>query len=369
MSKILITGGLGFIGHHLALKLSKNNIVGVVDNLSRPFTNKNSSSVYSKDYNWQYLEKYYPKIQKKILDIRDKDKISNFIQNFKPEIIIHAAGQTSAVDSITNPEFDFENNVIGLFNVLNAAKKMKQTTDFIFISTNKVYGNNVHKIPLFEGEKRFFTKDENFKGFSESLSIDNSIHTPYGISKLSGDLYVQEFGKNYGMKNSVFRLSCIYGDQQFGILGQGFISYMLLNAINNRKVQIFGNGKQVRDILYIDDLTSLIEIYLKATSNEIPKVFNQKSRVYNIGGGINNTISLLELVEKFEYHLKKKIEVEFLDWRTGDQKLYISDISKITSEFKWKPSVNPDDGILKMINWLNSNNNLLINDTNKRKKL
>ncbi|MHA1475515.1 MAG: NAD-dependent epimerase/dehydratase family protein, partial [Promethearchaeota archaeon] len=298
MSKILITGGLGFIGHHLAIKLSqKGHKISVLDNLSRPTAviSDPLNPIY-KDYNWEYLEEFHPKIKKKIIDIRDNEKITNLIQNFKPEIIIHAAGQTSALDSIENPRFDFDNNMVGLFNVLNSAKERQIVKNFLYISTNKVYGNNVSKIPLIEGETRYIPEEKKFKGFSETLSIDHSIHTPYGVSKLAGDLYVQEFGKIYGMRNTVFRLSCIYGDQQFGIHGQGFISYMFLNAISGKPINIYGNGKQVRDILYIDDLSNLIEKYLSSTMGLNPKIFNQKSRVYNIGGGINNTISLLELV-------------------------------------------------------------------------
>ena len=363
MSKILITGGLGFIGHHLAINLSqKGHKIAVLDNLSRPKTFVcNSLKTSSKNYNWEYLDKFYPKIEKKIIDIRDKEDIRNLIQNFKPEIIIHAAGQTSAVNSIENPRFDFENNIIGLFNVLNSAKESNITTDFIYLSTNKVYGNNVSNIPLIEGRTRYLPQEKNFNGFSETLSVDHSTHTPYGISKLAGDLYVQEFGQMYNMKNTVFRLSCIYGDQQFGIHGQGFISYMFLNAISGKPIQIYGNGKQVRDILYIDDLVNLIERYLSSTSILNPKIFNQKSRVYNIGGGMNNTISLLELVGKYESILGKKLKMHFSDWRLGDQNLYISDITKIYSDIEWKPIINPELGIKRLIKWVEANKNLFFN--------
>jgi len=195
MSKILITGGLGFIGHHLAIKLfQKGHKVTVVDNLSRPSAViSDPLKLIDKNYNWEYLEEFYPKIKKEIIDIRDNEKITTSIQNFKPEIIIHAAGQTSAVDSIENPRFDFDNNTIGLFNVLNSAKKSQIVRNFLYISTNKVYGNSVSKIPLIEEKTRYIPKEKIFKGFSETLSIDHSIHTPYGVSKLSGDLYVQEY--------------------------------------------------------------------------------------------------------------------------------------------------------------------------------
>ncbi len=363
MSKILITGGLGFIGHHLAINLSqKGHKITVLDNLSRPISNIIiSSKIKDKNYNWEYLDEFHPKIEKKIIDIRDREKVTAIIQNFKPEIIIHAAGQTSAVGSIENPRFDFENNIIGLFNILNSAKESQIVTDFLYISTNKVYGNNVSNIPLIEGKTRYIPEEKKFTGFSETLSVDHSIHTPYGVSKLAGDLYVQEFGKIYGMKNTVFRLSCIYGDQQFGIPGQGFISYMFLNAISGKPIQIYGNGKQVRDILYIDDLSNLVERYLASTSSLNPKIFNQKSRVYNIGGGINNTISLLELIGKFESILGKKIEIEFSNWRLGDQKLYISDLTKIYSEFGWKPNINPEQGIERLTNWIEKSKDIFFN--------
>ena len=363
MSKILITGGLGFIGHHLAINLSqKGNKISVLDNLSRPKTTISKfSKTTNKNYNWDYLDKFYPKIEKKIIDIRNKEEIANYIQNFKPEIIIHAAGQTSALDSIENPRFDFENNIIGLFNVLNSAKESHLKPDFLYISTNKVYGNNVSKIPLIEGKTRYIPEEKNFKGFPETLSVDHSIHTPYGVSKLAGDLYIQEFGQIYNMKNTVFRLSCIYGEQQFGIHGQGFISYIFLNAISGKPIQIYGNGKQVRDILYIDDLSDLIERYLSSTSSLNPKIFNQKSRVYNIGGGMNNTISLLELVGKFESILGKKLKIEFSNWRLGDQKLYISDITKIYSDIGWKPIINPELGIERLAKWMEANKNLFFN--------
>nr|WP_147662886.1 NAD-dependent epimerase/dehydratase family protein [Candidatus Prometheoarchaeum syntrophicum]QEE15992.1 dTDP-glucose 4,6 dehydratase [Candidatus Prometheoarchaeum syntrophicum] len=363
MSKILITGGLGFIGHHLAIKLSqKGHKIAVLDNLSRPYTTTgNSLKRPDKNYNWDYLDKYYPKIEKYLKDIRNREEIVKIFQFFQPEIIIHAAGQTSAIDSIRNPRVDFENNVDGLFNILNSAKESQNATDFIYFSTNKVYGNNVGKIPLVEGKSRYIPEEKNFNGFTETLSIDHSIHTPYGISKLTGDLYVQEFGQIYNMKNTVFRLSCIYGDQQFGIHGQGFISYMFLNAISGKPIQIYGNGKQVRDLLYIDDLAILIEKYLSSTSNLNPQLFNQKSRVYNIGGGINNTISLLELVREFELILGKKLKTEFSNWRLGDQKLYISEISKIYSDIGWKPNINPELGIKKLTKWVEVNRSLFFN--------
>jgi len=363
MSKILITGGLGFIGHHLAIKLfQKGHKITVLDNLSRPITViSDPLNPINKNFNWEYLEEFYPEIKKEIIDIRDIEKITNIIENFKPEIIIHAAGQTSAVDSIENPRFDFDNNTIGLFNVLNSAKESNIVRDFLYISTNKVYGHNVSKTPLIEGKTRYIPEKKNFKGFSETLSIDHSIHTPYGISKLTGDLYVQEFGKIYDMKNTVFRLSCIYGDQQFGIHGQGFISYMFLNAISGKPIQIYGNGKQVRDILYIDDLSDLVERYLSSTIGLNPKIFNQKSRVYNIGGGINSTISLLELVGKFESILGKKLKTEFSNWRLGDQKLYISDITKIYSDIGWKPNIYPEIGIKRLTKWIEANKTLFFN--------
>ena len=354
---ILITGGLGFIGSHLAIQALKQKYrVYVIDNLSRPTSHQNNNREKAKYFTQDLFKRKYPSIKIFVENICNKENLQLIFAEIQPDIIIHAAGQTSAIDSILNPEFDFQNNVMGLFNTLECTRQCKNRPLFIFFSTNKVYGTSPNQISLDEGDTRYIPRNMESSGITENNSLDQTKHTPYGISKLTGDLYVQEYGKLYNMDTCVFRLSCIYGDRQFGFEEQGWISHFVIQALLNKEITIFGNGKQVRDILYIDDLVNLVLKYIEnmQTLGKKKQSDQDSNQVFNVGGGNENSISLLELITIIESQLGKKIKKLIQTWRPADQKYYVTDISKAAHTFSWKPLINTSSGIRKVINWTQS---------------
>jgi CDP-paratose 2-epimerase len=358
-NSIIITGGLGFIGSHAAIHMYKLGFqVVIIDNLSRPTPNIKTSN--NKSYNLSLLEKDYPEIIINIRDIREKKKILSIFNEYKPNCVLHAAGQTSAVGSIKDPENDFENNVIGLFNTLESARVCGTVKSFIFLSTNKVYGNSPNCIALSENKFRYFSSDKSFKGFNEQTSIDHTKHTPYGVSKISGDMYVQEYGQLYDFNTVVFRMSCIYGARQFGFIEQGWISHLIISSLLDKDITIFGDGKQVRDILFIDDLTRLFALYLEKSNAEPLNSIVNGSSVYNIGGGINYCVSLKEVLALIEEHREKPLNINYEDWRPGDQKIYVSDIQKVNDILGWKPEISPNKGIEMAFKWLSEHKDMFI---------
>ena len=221
----------------------------------------------------------------------------------------------------------------------------------IFCSTNKVFGENVNKCEVIKENQRYCFSKEFSNGISEKFSIDLCEHTPYGASKLCSDIYFQEYGHLYGLKTAIFRMSCIYGTRQFGVEDQGWIAHFIISAITGKKLNIFGDGKQVRDILYVSDL-------IDAYDSFIQKAEKIKHNVFCIGGGIENTLSLIELINILEDELDIKIEYKISDWRPSDQKVYISDIRKASKILNWTPKVKPREGVKLLIDWVQLNINL-----------
>lgn len=247
-----------------------------------------------------------------------------------------------------NPELDLVTNIIGTFNILEIARK--KDAKIIFTSTNKVYGENVNKLKLIENEKRYEFADEKYKkGIPEEFPIDLTSHTPYGCSKLASDIYVQDYFYTYGLSTFCLRMSCIYGIRQFGVEDQGWVAWFAIATLTNKQINIYGNGKQVRDILYVEDLCNLIS---KIIDSKI------KHAVYNIGGGPSNSISLLELLDLLERITGRRANVKFFDWRKSDQYVYISDITKAKRELNWEPKISFEEGIKRLINWIKENINL-----------
>jgi len=342
MNKILVTGGAGFIGSHVAEFYAKKGFeVVVFDNLSRATLLANS--LVDPLYNWNYL-KQYKNVTLIRGDVRDRKNLISAAKG--ADAIVHTAAQTAVTTSLTDPVTDFETNTIGTFNVLEAARKNDSAV--IYTSTNKVYGENVNNIRIKEGKKRYAFADLKYKnGVNEELSIDFTGHSPYGASKLAADLYVQEYAHTYGLKTGVFRMSCIYGDRQFGVEDQGWVAWFVIAALNDFPITIYGDGKQVRDVLYINDLVLAFDKFLHS---------KQKHVLLNMGGGPDNTLSLIELLEMLEKKLNKKITVRYSDWRNADQKVYISDISKAMKVLNWKPQISPIEGINRLIEWAKSYN-------------
>ncbi len=338
--KIVITGGGGFVGSHAALTYAQQgHEVVIIDSLAR-------GRLLKKDiptHNWDRLEAVEGVTRVKG-DICDFGLLKDTIAG--ADAIIHTAAQTAVTTSVVNPVPDFASNAIGTFHVLEAARQQDIKT-VVYASTNKVYGENVNAVPIVEEEQRYaFDK---VKGITEEFSIDRCEHTPYGCSKLTGDLYAQDYGHLYGLRTGVFRMSCIYGTHQFGVEDQGWVAWFTIATLMNKPITIFGDGKQVRDVLYVSDLVNAYDTFIKS------KV---KHGVWNTGGGPSNTMSLLELLDILEEATGKRAAMSFGDWRPSDQKVYISDITKIGKELGWKPTVGPKQGVQKLVEWVQANKQL-----------
>jgi CDP-paratose 2-epimerase len=343
--RILVTGGAGFIGSHVAEYYArKAERVIVFDNLSR-------ATILGKFigdplYNFYYLKNNYANIELVKGDVCNFDEIKKMSSGV--DVIVHAAAQVAMTTSLSNPRIDFKINVLGTINVLEAARLNDATV--IFCSTNKVYGENVNKVPVYERKNRYCFTDARYKkGIPESFPIDLCGHSPYGCSKLAGDLYVQDYAHTYGLKTGVFRMSCIYGERQFGVEDQGWIAWFAIATLTDRVITIYGDGKQVRDVLYVSDLVDSFDFFINSSL---------KHGVFNIGGGLKNTLSVLELLHLLANLTGKKPRFSFTSWRPADQKVYVSDISKAKRVLKWKPKENPRTGIQKLVYWIESRKGL-----------
>ncbi|MBI2660989.1 GDP-mannose 4,6-dehydratase [Candidatus Woesearchaeota archaeon] len=335
--KVLVTGGAGFVGSHVAeFYAKKGHDVIVFDNLSRAkLLNKN---IPSKEYNLDYLKKF-SNIMPIKGDIRDASSIESAAKG--QDAIIHTASQTAVTSSVKDPRTDFEVNAAGTFNVMEAARK-NDVKCIVYCSTNKVYGEKVNSVNVTEGESRYEFEKGFEKGIPESFGIDLCSHTPYGCSKLAGDMYAQDYARTYGIKTGVFRMSTIYGARQFAVEDQGWVTWIVMSALKKRPITIYGNGKQVRDALYVTDLVAAFDSFI---SGRIAH------GVYNMGGGPENSISILELIEMLGKITGRKIELSFGEWRPSDQRVYISDIRKAVKELKWKPQISIGEGVNKVLDY------------------
>ena len=339
--RILVTGGAGFIGSHVAeYYAKKKDEVIVLDNLSR--TKILGKVIGDPLYNWNYL-KQYRNVELVKGDIRDFDKVKRVAKNV--DAIIHTAAQVAVTTSIVNPRVDFEINALGTFNLLEAARL--NDSAIVICSTNKVYGENVNKIPVIEKETRYEFADPTYKsGIPETFPVDLTGHSPYGCSKLAADVYAQDYAYIYGLKTGVFRMSCIYGERQFGIEDQGWISWFAIATLTGKLITIYGNGKQVRDVLYVSDLVDVFDKFLNS---------NLRHEVFNIGGGPRNTLSLFELLEMLKRMSGMNPKISFAGWRPADQKIYTSNINKVKTLLNWEPKISPEDGVRRLVNWISSN--------------
>ena len=327
--RILITGGLGFIGVNAAKYFSKNNEVHILDNVTRK-GNINNYETLSSNSN----------IKLHVKDIRNFFDIENLFKTLQPDVVIHLAGQVAVTFSVFNPREDFEINALGTFNILECIRQHSPNSILLFASTNKVYGD--YKSELTESETRY--SYTNSLGVSEDTLLD--FHSPYGCSKGAADQYVRDYSRIYGIKSVVLRQSCIYGQNQFGIEDQGWVAWFTIASTFGKKFYIYGDGKQVRDVLHVEDLIALYDKIIK----NIDKCAGQ---IFNVGGGINNTLSLLELLSILGK--ENVLHYEYSDWRPGDQKIYVSDITKLKEILGWEPSININIGLTKLMNWVKIN--------------
>lgn len=338
MKKILITGGLGFIGLNTALYLSERGYkCHIIDNYYR-VESKNNLHLIENNKNISFQE----------IDITDKDSIENLIKSNSFFAILNFAGQVAMSKSLENPIQDFLINAFGSLCILNAINLYSKDTFYLYASTNKVYGD-LRWDKLKELETRFESK--NFaSGYSSDISLDAT--TPYGCSKFTGDLYAQDFFKIYELRTTVFRLSTVCGTNQTFTYDQGWVGWYINEAINKKNndfINILGTGKQVRDILFIEDFVKLVEIYLKDSINFVGKKFN-------IGGGYKNSLSILELIKFLEHNLGKKYNLNHQNERLSDQRYYVSNISSLDSEHNWKPTVDLNKGLNQFIDFVKTKN-------------
>lgn len=332
--KALIIGGAGFIGSNLVEKLiNKNKEVCVIDNLSRKGTLELKKKI-----------KFDSKYEFKNIDINDFNKLFNYFKTKNFSHIYLLAGQVAVTTSLSNPRLDFNSNALGCFNVLEAIRKTRSSAKLIFSSTNKVYGK-LDKLKTGLDIKSGYYLKKFKKGIDENYPVD--FVTPYGCSKGVGDFYCQDYFKNFNINTVVFRQSCIYGRMQLGIEDQGWIAWFIIASLLNKNIKIYGDGNQVRDALFADDL---IDAYLKVANSS-----KANGKVYNIGGGYKNRISINNLVSILEKKLNIKINVKYYKERKGDQKVFISNNDKAKKDFNWYPKTKFDNGLNHTIRWIVDN--------------
>jgi CDP-paratose 2-epimerase len=337
--RVFVTGGAGFIGCNASSRLLKEgHEVVVFDNLSRRGTLSNLLWLREQG-NLGFVAG----------DLRNAAQVATAVQDNGPfDLVLHLAAQVAVTTSVTNPREDFEINAMGTFNLLEALRQHNPDAFLIYASTNKVYGGMENIEVELQGERYGYRDYPN--GISEESLLD--FHSPYGCSKGAADQYVRDYGRIYGIPSVVFRQSCIYGYRQFGIEDQGWVAWFTIANELGKDITIYGDGKQVRDVLFIDDL---VNAYLKAYENRDKTT----GRIYNVGGGAGNTMSLLELLSFMEDLCGKKITYTWDDWRPGDQKVFVCDIAKAAEDFGWKPEYSPQAGVEKLWRWVRDNREMI----------
>ncbi len=340
MSKqYLITGGAGFIGSNYVNRLLTRRVaVTVYDNLSRAGAKRNLA--------WLRDTHGSDSFDLVVGDIRDASLLATAARN--ADVIVHLAGQVAVTTSVNHPRKDFEDNALGTFNLLEAARLSGRNPIVLYASTNKVYGG-MEDVNVVEGDDSYHYADLIY-GVPEIQPLD--FHSPYGCSKGAGDQYVCDYHRIYDLPTVVLRQSCIYGPRQFGIEDQGWVAWFVIAAILGKPITIYGDGKQVRDVLYIDDL-------LDAYDAAIDRIDVAAGQVYNVGGGPENTLSIWrQFGPILESLLGEEIPVSHDDWRPGDQRVYVSDIRKAQRELGWQPQVSVQDGIRRLFEWVRAHRNL-----------
>ncbi|MFV2045118.1 MAG: NAD-dependent epimerase/dehydratase family protein [Anaerolineales bacterium] len=335
--KILITGGCGFIGSNLAAHyLEKGWEVVVYDNFSRLGAESNAA--------W-LADRADGRLDFEIADIRNFASLCKAVMG--ADVVAHLAAQVAVTHSVVDPREDFEINALGGFNLLEAVRACGADPVVIYASTNKVYGE-LNGAQFHEMEQRYEYEEHEY-GIAENFPID--LHSPYGCSKGALDLYMLDYARIYGLKTVVFRQSCIYGPRQFGVEDQGWVAHFIISALLGRPITIYGDGKQVRDILHVRDLITAFEA-------AIEHIDVSRGQAYNIGGGSHNTLSLLELIDRLRAKVDRPITLEFDDWRPGDQKVYVSDIRKAKGDLGWEPLIGVGVGLSDLRQWVQSNREL-----------
>jgi CDP-paratose 2-epimerase len=335
--KILITGGAGFIGTNVADRLLQDGAeVRILDSLSRLGTEDN--------LNW--LRREHPsRLEARIGDVRDRELVMRCVCDV--DHVVHLAAQVAVTSSLGDPRHDFEVNAGGTVNVLEAIRVAERKPSLVFCSTNKVYGA-LPDVGLTTTPQRYQPADAclRSRGIDETRPLD--FHSPYGCSKGAADQYVLDYARSFGLRAIVLRMSCIYGPHQHGNEDQGWVAHFMRCAIDASPVTIYGDGKQVRDILFVDDLVDALECARA-------QIDTLQGRAFNMGGGPANTISVLELLDHIERINGARLPVRYAAWRVGDQRLYVSCTQSFTAATGWTASTDVDLGLARLHDWLQQN--------------
>jgi CDP-paratose 2-epimerase len=330
----LITGGAGFVATNVASRLAENGWrVRLFDNLSRPGV----------DANIRWLKRTYDDaVALQVGDIRDPAAVRHAVRGV--ERVFHFAAQVAVTTSLTDPCLDFDVNARGTLNLLEAIRPLDRPPSLLFTSTNKVYGN-LHDVALTTRGNRYepCSADITTNGVSEARPLD--FHSPYGCSKGAAEQYVLDYARTFGLPATVFRMSCIYGPHQFGTEDQGWVAHFAIQALKRQPITLYGDGLQVRDVLFVDDL---VDAMLHAHD----RIDATTGHAFNIGGGPRNTISLLELIDLLSAIVGREPRVTTRSWRTADQRYYVSDHRKFSNRTGWTPSVGVADGVRRLVDWL-----------------
>jgi CDP-paratose 2-epimerase len=337
--KYFITGGAGFIGSNYVSRLiERGEKVTIYDNLSRAGSSRNLA--------WLQEKFGEAAFRLTVGDVRDAALLT--VSSRETDVIVHLAAQVAVTTSVIHPREDFEINAQGTFNVLEAARLNERKPIILYASTNKVYGG-MEDVKVVEDATRWSYADLPL-GCPETQPLD--FHSPYGCSKGTGDQYVRDYARIYDLPTVVLRQSCIYGPRQFGVEDQGWVAWMIIAAVTGHPLTIYGDGKQIRDVLHVDDL-------LNAYDLAIAKIEAVRGQIYNLGGGPENTMSIwTEFGLLLEKLLGRPVPVARGDWRPGDQKVFVADIRKAGCEFGWKPKVGVEEGVGRLFEWVRENKDL-----------
>jgi CDP-paratose 2-epimerase len=334
MKPVLITGGAGFIGTNLAHRLLREGRpVLVLDSLARPGVEQN--------LRW-LRENHGPGLRVEVRDIRDAAAVRRAVAEC--DQVFHFAAQVAVTTSLDDPREDFEVNAAGTLNLLEAIRAQPSPPTLVFTSTNKVYGA-LEDIGLRRQNRRYVPIDQALaaRGVSETRPLD--CHSPYGCSKGAADQYVLDYARSYGLSTIVFRMSCIYGPHQHGTEDQGWVAHFLIRALAGRPITIYGDGRQVRDLLFVEDL---VEALLLA-QRHMP---TQAGQAFNIGGGPTNAVSLLEVIETIGTLTDRPPTLVYDAWRLGDQRYYVSDTGRFARMTGWRAAVQVPEGVSRLASWL-----------------
>jgi len=333
-SSVLITGGAGFIGTNLANQLlAAGKEVIIYDNLSRPGV----------EHNVEWLrERHGKRVHFCLEDIRDTEAVSSAVSSVSE--VYHLAAQVAVTSSLSDPRGDFDVNLRGTLNVLEAARAAAEPPSVVYTSTNKVFGD-LNDISLQSNGTRYEPVADNvrLRGIGDERPL--AFHNPYGCSKGGADQYVLDYARSYGLPTVVFRMSCIYGPHQMGTEDQGWVAHFMISAMRDRPITLYGDGMQVRDILFVEDLVSALRL---AQQNSRTLA----GRAFTIGGGPTNAVSLRELIKLIEAVSGKVCDIRFDRWRTGDQRYFVADTSVFCQDTGWTPNVDINGGLTRLHSWI-----------------